>query len=530
MPLRFLIALIAGLCLWASFPAVGIWPLAWLGGGLWALAVRGATPGRAFLIGTATGVACFLPLLSWSGIYVGALPWFALAIFESLYVGAAAVMFALAVGSSERTVRTRTWSHPLWAASAWVAAEFARSTTPWGGFPWARLAFSQADSPLAGLAALGGAPIVGFAVVLVGSAVTLTTVPYRTPGTRRESVADRRGQGAGPPGRSGGRRLGGVAFGALTLAAMPVVVALLVPRPTDGPPVRVLLVQGDVPQAGLDFNAQRRAVLDNHVRVTLRAAAEIEAGARAQPDVVIWPENASDIDPLREPDAAAQIRRATRAIGVPVLLGAVLDEPADHVTNASLLYDVEGNVIQRYDKRHPVPFAEYIPWRSFFRLFSDKVDRVTRDFVGGDALELFAVATAGDGDVLLGPNICFEVAYDDLVRDGVVAGASMIVVQTNNATFGRSDESVQQLAISRLRAIEHGRSVIHNSNVGVSALITPDGVAHGRTELFTPALVSLELPQRTDLTPATRVGQWPELLITLAALGGAVGGLARRRA
>ncbi len=537
MPFRYLLALLAGLCLWAAFPGVGLWPLAWAGAGLWALAIRGTTAGRAFGLGTATGVACFLPLLSWSGIYVGALPWFALAIFEGLYVGAGSVLFTLA---NRRPLPPVV--QPWLAAGAWVAAEFARSTTPWGGFPWARLAFSQADSPLVGLAALGGAPLVGFGVVLVGSAVALALPVHQIPdqptpaasssdaasASSSASLSGTASDVASGPRAAVGTRWVGPVVPAL-VALLPLGVAAVVPRPTEGPSARVLLVQGNVPQAGLDFNAQRRAVLDNHVRTTLQAAAEVAAGSRPRPDVVIWPENASDIDPLREPDAAAQIRRATEAIGVPVLVGAVLDEPVGHVTNAALLYDAAGNVTQRYDKRHPVPFAEYIPWRPFFRLFSPEVDRVARDFVGGDRLELFTVPTAG-GVVRLGPNICFEVAYDDLVRDGVAAGATIIVVQTNNATFGHSDESVQQLAISRLRAVEHGRSVVHNSNVGVSALITPDGHAHGRTELFTPALVDLDLPQRTDLTWATRLGRWPEVLITLAALLGGGAGLTRRRA
>lgn len=523
MPFRLLLALLAGLCLWAAFPSVGLWPLAVVGAGLWALSIRGTTARGAFGLGTATGVACFLPLLSWSGIYVGALPWFALAIFESLYVGAASVVFTLA---NRRPVPTLL--QPWLAAAAWVAAEFARATTPWGGFPWARLAFSQADSPLVGLAAVGGAPLVSFGVVLAGGAVAMALPVHRVPEPAPGGAAPAPPGGAEP--RTGLRARWARPVLPAFLALLPLGVGAAVPRPADGPPARVLLVQGNVPQAGLDFNAQRRAVLDNHVRATLQAAAEVAAGTRPRPDVVIWPENASDIDPLREADAAAQIRRATQAIGVPVLVGAVLDEPVGHVTNAALLYNAAGNVTQRYDKRHPVPFAEYIPWRPFFRLFSPEVDRVARDFVGGDRLELFTVPAADGGVVRLGPNICFEVAYDDLVRDGVSAGASMIVVQTNNATFGRSDESVQQLAISRVRAVEHGRSVIHNSNVGVSALITPDGDAHGRTELFTPALVDLDLPRRTDLTWATRLGRWPEALITLAALLGGVAGLVRRRA
>ena len=176
----------------------------------------------------------------------------------------------------------------------------------------------------------------------------------------------------------------------------------------------------------------------------------------------------------------------------------------------ALFSPIVGAIADRYSKLRPVPFAEYIPYRSFFRLFSDKVDLVTRDFAPGDSIGLFRVPTAAGGTLAVGLNICFEVAVDDVVRDSVREGANLISIQTNNATFGFTDESVQQLAISRIRAIEHGRSVVHVSNVGVSALITPDGTPHQSTSLFTSAVLSGDLPLRSAPTLATRVGAWPE--------------------
>jgi len=127
---------------------------------------------------------------------------------------------------------------------------------------------------------------------------------------------------------------------------------------------------------------------------------------------------------------------------------------------------------------------------------------------------VFRVPARGGGTIAAGPIICFEVAYDGLIRDTVDQGANVLVVQTNNATFGFTDESVQQLAISRIRAIEHGRSIVHVSTVGVSAMITPDGTAHQRTTLFTPAVLAADLPLRTDRTVADRVGPWPEILVS----------------
>ena len=149
-----------------------------------------------------------------------------------------------------------------------------------------------------------------------------------------------------------------------------------------GRTVTIAAVQGNVPRLGLDFNAQRRAVLDNHVRVTEQLAADVAAGRRPRPDVVLWPENASDIDPLRNPDAAAAIDQAARAVGVPIVLGTVLAGPDDTATNSVLVWQPGVGVVDRTDKRRVQPFGEYLPWRPFFRLLSDYADRAG-NFVPG---------------------------------------------------------------------------------------------------------------------------------------------------
>jgi apolipoprotein N-acyltransferase len=317
----------------------------------------------------------------------------------------------------------------------------------------------------------------------------------------------------------GGMLRAGPAVAALCLVSAVAIVVLpaLIPRPTDGPTARFLAVQGNVPRAGLDFNAERRAVLDNHVKATLQAAASVRSGSQPRPDLVVWPENASDIDPTRNPDAAEVIDGAVSAINAPLVLGALLREPSPRESNASLLYLPGRGLSGRYVKQHPVPFAEYIPYRSFFRRFSDKAD-LAGDFVAGKGAGVFRVPSRGGDTIAAGAIICFEVAIDPLVRDTVDQGANVLLVQTNNATFGYTDESVQQLAISRIRAIEHARSIVHVSTVGVSAMITPDGTAHQRSALFTSAVLAADLPLRTDRTVADRVGPWPEIV--------AVGGLA----
>lgn len=494
---RVALALLAGVALALAFPGYGVWVLAPAGVALLALATRGSGARRGALLGLLCGLVFFTWTLSWSGIYVGALPWLALSVLQALFVAAlGAVTGGLSGRWAERPSALR-WL-PVVVALAWVGQEALRDRVPYGGFPWVRLAFSQADSPLGHLAALGGAPAVTFAVALAGGLLAETVCRVRTACPRPTVAAALLG-------------------GAVAVSGM----GVLVPLPTDGPPAEVMAVQGNVPMAGLDFNAQRRAVLDNHVTATVDAMAEAAAGTRPKPALVVWPENSSDIDPTTNSDAAAQITRAVTAAGVPLIVGTLVAAPDDRLFNVSLLYTPGVGVTQAYAKQHPVPFAEYIPNRSFFRLFSDKVDLVRTDFAPGPNPVVFDVpsaSTASGERILAGPTICFEVAYDDLVRDNVELGANILLVQTNNATFGDTDESVQQLAISRLRAIEHGRSVVHVSTVGVSALITPDGTAHDSSTLFTRDVLSGSLPLRTTTTIATVVGPWPEYAASLALL------------
>jgi apolipoprotein N-acyltransferase len=527
---RYPLAVASGLALWLAFPSFNLWAMAPVAVALLALATCGASPWQGALLGLLSGLACFLPLLSWSGVYVGALPWIALAVLESLYIALLALACALLQGGSPFSGVARV--RPVVVALVWVAAETLRDNTPFGGFPWGRLAFSQADSPLAALASLGGAPALTFGVALVGGLLAAGVARL---------FRSRRSAGRSRNGSNSRQRSVLVATLCLVGAVAVLLGPLLVPRGTGGPTGRFMAVQGDVPRPGLDFNAQRRAVLDDHARVTLAAAASLNAAVAqtataaqpTRPDLVVWPENASDIDPLRNPDAANVIDGVVGAINAPLVLGAVLDEPRPMVSNASLLYVPDKGLTARYVKRHPVPFAEYIPYRSFFRHFSDKVDLVHSDFAAGKAVAVFRVPARAGGTIAAGPIICFEVAYDGLVRDTVKAGANVLLVQTNNATFGFTDESVQQLAISRIRAIEHGRSVVHISTVGVSALITPDGTVHQQSTLFTPAVLSADLPLRSELTLADRVGPWPENLacVSVAAMLAllALGRIRRRR-
>jgi apolipoprotein N-acyltransferase len=484
-PWAALLALLSGVVLLGSFPPYGLWWAAPVAVALLAVAVAGRRARAGALLGLLHGAAFFVPLLHWTGIYVGAFPW--------LLLAASQAAFLALLGALHPWAWRWPAALPLLTAGLWVGQEALRSRVPFGGFPWGRLAFSQADAPTLRYAALGGAPLVTFVVALAGGLLALAAAMLLTR-PRRPTAA------------------GSAVAGAGVLLAL----GLAIPLPAaQGRTVTVAVVQGNVPRAGLDFNAQRRAVLDNHVAATLGLARRIDAGSVPRPDLVVWPENSSDIDPLLAADARLEITRAARAVGVPVLVGAVLEGPGNNVRNAGIVWDPATGPGAMYVKRHPVPFAEYVPFRSLARRVSTQVDLVSRDFAAGDRPGVLRVGPATVGDV-----ICFEVAYDALVRDTVTGGAGLIVVQTNNATFGHTAESEQQLAMVRLRAVEHGRPAVMASTTGVSATVTPEGRVTARTELFTRDVLVKIVRLGTAGTVATRTGPAAELTVCGIALAG----------
>ncbi len=474
------LVVLGGLGTVLAFPPYDVRLLAVIGPSALALAVHRRSARTGAWLGLAWGLAFFVPHLAWAAEYLPAWPWLLLSLWQASYLALMGIGWAM-------VSRLPAW--PLWMAALWVGEEALRGRWFVGGFPWGRLGFSQPDGPYTALVAFGGVPLVSFAVVLTGTALAAAILSVG-----RAQVVRR----------------------VLATLAVPLVAAsswLTVGDPTLSGPgpasATIAVVQGDVPEAGLDFNSRRRAVLDNHVNATLALAADVAAGRRAAPDLVVWPENSSDIDPFTNADAAAAIDRAARAVAAPILVGAVLNGPGpDRVSNVGVLWDPDSGPGQIYTKRHPVPFAEYIPARSLLERVTGLVDLVGRDFVAGREIGVFDGAGIRFGDL-----ICFEIAYDDLTADVVDAGAEIIVVQTNNATFGFSDETYQQLAMARLRAVEHGRPVVVASTVGISAFIGVDGALVQSTDLFTSQTLVAEVGLRTAATVASRVREGPEWLL-----------------
>ncbi|WP_329624852.1 apolipoprotein N-acyltransferase [Streptomyces sp. NBC_01255] len=484
-------ALLSGLLLFLSFPPRPLWWLALPAFALLGWTLRGRRLRAGFGLGYLAGLGFMLPLLVWTGAEVGPVPWVALAAIEALFVAAAGLGIAA-------VSRLPWW--PFFAAGVWILAEAARARVPFGGFPWGKIAFGQADGVFLPLAAVGGTPVLGFAVALCGFGLYEAYRQLRA-----------------------ARAAGTVPRGPLAVAALSVLLPVtgavaalpLVDDTAEDGTATVAAVQGNVPRLGLDFNSQRRAVLDNHAARTRELAEAVKEGREPQPDFVLWPENSSDIDPYANPDAADVIDGAVQAIGVPTVIGAVISPPTGKLRNTLIEWDPERGPVATYDKRHVQPFGEYIPMRSVVRLFNSNVDRVSRDFGPGSKIGVFDLA-----GTKVGLATCYEAAFDWAVRDTVTHGAQLITVPSNNATFGRSEMTYQQLAMSRVRAVEHSRSVVVPVTSGVSAVIRPDGEIVSQTKMFTPDVLVEEVPLRSSLTPATRMGTLPEaLLVALAAAG-----------
>ena len=470
LPARLGLACVAGLLAALSFEPFAwayLLPLAVAG---LTVAVWGARGRGAFGIGTAFGTVFMLALLPWLQV-IGTDAWIALSLLEALFYGVAGTATVV-------VLRLPAW--PVWAATVWVGVEQLRSAVPFGGFPWGRLAFATADTPVADAMAYVGSAGTTFLVALLG-----TTLAW--------AVGARRGAPV---------RAVGAVLGALALAVTPSVFNPNSPLPdADYDPFSVAAVQGNVPGEGMDAFAERRTVLNNHLAATRELAARYDDGS-APPDLVIWPESSTDIDPFADPTVYADIQDVVDELGVPILVGAMVggEDPGD-VFNQGIVWHPGTGPGERYSKRHPVPFGEYIPLRDQLAPYIDRLDQIPRDMVPGSEPGVLAMNGIGFGLV-----ICFEIAYDDVVREATTDGTRALVVQTNNATYMGTGQVEQQFAISRLRALETGRPVVVAATNGVTGVISPEGEVQRRAPVRSQTVITESVLGVVSEPPALDLG------------------------
>jgi len=459
---------LCGLLLSLSLPPVDAWPVAFvaLAPVFWLL--RGSQLLRGLAIGLALGVGYFGAVLYWILLF-GELAWGALVIWSASYVG----LFGLAATTIVRP--GRPWRSSLGLAALWVAVEWVHGMWPLGGFTWGQLGSTQTGNPLLlPLASVGGVWALSFVVALVNA--LLVVAWERSSGGVLAAL---------PP----------IGLG-LVLAVVPVLIPLPAP---DGPSLDVAAIQVDVRAAyGPDRLAEDRTVAEMNVDLHGTLAAD-------PPDLVVWGESALDPGAF-EPDTFERVTEAIRELGVPTLVGGVPRGPDGKLRNEGLLFDDEGNLVDRYAKTHLVPYGEYIPLKWLVGWVS-ALDQVPYELTPGERLATLEV----DGLVIANV-ICFENSFPSIDRELVNQGADLLVVTTNNSSYEETAASQQQLVFSRLRAVELGRWTVHAALSGVSAMIDPSGRVVERSELFEPAILRHQIRLSQARTLYSRLGDWVPLL------------------
>lgn len=475
MLLRTALAFVAGVLLSLAFEPVAIAYLIPLAVAAFALTTRGLRARSGWVPGLAFGIGFYFVHIYWmsSSVSVGA--WIATAAVSASFYGL--------VGSASAVLqRLRLW--PVLVPAAWTAVEGLRSGWPFSGMPWGRLAFGVMDTPAADAVAYVGSTGLSFLLATIGCLLAWVVV------------------------ESGRTRA--VAGGALVVVCAITALPALAPYSLEqNGTATVAAVQGDVPGPGNDILLDFRQVTDNHVDATVDLADDVAAGRVPQPDFVLWPENSTAIDPFRDGSTNGAIQTAAEAVGVPILVGAIVDAGPDNVLNQGIVWDPVTGAGDRYTKWHPVVFGEYIPFRRYLDGAMSQLDRIPRDMLSGDREEPVRV-----GDVEVADAICFDVAYDDGLYAQVRNGAEMLTVQTSNAIFIFSDQIDQQFAMTRLRAIETGRWLVVASTNGISGVVAPDGSVVATADPRTRAVLVEEVALMRGITPAVWLGAWPGRLFT----------------
>jgi apolipoprotein N-acyltransferase len=440
---NLLLSAFSGLLLSAAFEPISLW---WVAPIALALAMFALSRSeRKFLSALSFALTFNLVLLHWTSTYVGSVPWVILAAGLSIFYLPLVAVKRLGISS-----------FPL----IFIVMEEIRNRFPFQGFGWARIAYSQADAPYAKIAAHGGAVALSAVTVLIGLVLCyLFQKQLRI------------------------------------LILLPLLIVLIPIDVQMNQTTQALMIQGNVPKLGLDFNSRAKEVFFNHVKET-----DIALKENGKVDFILWPENSVDVDPFRNP----QVFEALNGYKVPIIVGAIVGRD-DEILNTSILWTKESQNV--YIKQHLTPFGEYIPLRSLASKISPFVDDV-RDFSPGDESTIFTVNQAK-----IAPVICYEL-LDDQILEKAAKSSNLLSVQTNSATFGDSAQSAQQLQITRIRAIEHSRNILSVSTTGYSAVIDYNGKVLQKSDMRTAQHLYAEIGLISSVSARDRYGDWA-LVMTL---------------
>ena len=499
------LAVVVGLLVGAGQAPMGLWPLTIAGVAVFTWLMTGLRKRAAFGLGYVAGLAANTLTVSWIsvlGVWVGV----ALIAFLSLWWG----LLGLALS---RITRLRAW--PLLAPAAWVAMEFAAGKVPFGGFSWARLGYTAVDQPLSGWYAWVGVAGVSYLVALVAHLLLLAVVKWAA--AAKTAVANPAADEAAVKNRT-------AAVTAIAFAIVPVVAGgllNLVPIADPTEHVTVAMVQPNVNRVEKGTGSYARSVTNNALSETIYAVAEARA-AGTRVSFVLWPENATDVDPILDAETRGLVETAAAIADIPIFVGAVTEGPVpDSRQTTSLWWDPETGPGEAYHKRDLVPFGEWIPFRDFLLPRMPILKQIGRQSIPGEEPGVITGPVEGFPDLQVGTIICFELAYDDTSYDVVRHGAQIVVSQSNTNTYGGTFQVHQQLTINRVRAMELGREIAASTLNSVSSLIDAKGRVVDPTAEFTADTRTFEMGLRDNVNLSVRVApvlSWAALIVAAGAV------------
>lgn len=459
------IALLAGLLLAASMPPWGWWPLGFVGIALIDRLLADAKWSSRLGRGAMVGVALFAPTTIW--ITQLTVPGYVIAV---PILGGLVGLFCVAVppGAGRRPGLV----------GAWILCESLRTAWPFGGVPLSLLAVGQVGGPLGGIARVGGVLLIAGATVACGIALSAAL--------RRET------------------RTAGLALASVVAL---VAIAQFAPRGHDtGRTVDIAFVQGGGEQGTRAISSDSRLVFERHLRASQELPTDL--------DLVLWPENVVDTKfDVQDAKEGRELQALARGLETSVLVGTVEGVDDVNFRNSQQVLDADGNWGDRYVKVQRVPFGEWVPFRSLIERFApDTLAR--RDATVSHQSGLLRTDPAPIATV-----ISWEVFFGHRARSAVSAGGELLYNPTNGSTYTGTFVQTQQVASSRLRAIETGRWEVQVAPTGFSAFISPEGEVHQRTGTSEQAVViRRDVPLRSGETWYVRWGDLPPRIMAIALL------------
>ena len=474
-----LVAIIAGLLVAFSLPPWGWWPLAYVGVALFATCRPNSNRVR-FMFGTLFALAWLAPGMAWM--------WFLTApgyVIAALLFSALHGIAAMITGAVTDQHKQRAIVGPL----AHTLAEALRFSFPFGGVPLATLAISQAASPIAPIVRVGGPLLLTYVVFQVGFLLANlhdTKMPQRTVHVLL------------------------IAF--VVLAVLPIAGSIAPHGHDIGRSLNIAAVQGGGPQGTLAINTNSRDVVTRHLDAT-RTISGVSTASDKQLDLVIWPENVIDVSSFSSSVERAEVAAEAARLNAPFLVGITEDLDNRYFTNAQVVVNTDGSLGDRYDKVRRVPFGEFVPMRGLLEAVGAPVDRIPRDAMAGHDTAILRAA-----DTTIAVVISWEVFFAGRANEGIERGATLLVNPTNGSSYTGTILQTQQIASSRLRALETGRWLVQVSPTGFSAFVSPSGQVFDRTGVSEQHVITRDVQLRSGRTIYSYIGDMPIILLMIASL------------